>query len=328
MINSTNVSPIAVTAGDPAGIGPDIILKIAEDNWEFPIVILADKNLLADRAKQLDVSFKRLTDKFSILHVPLNEKAQAAVPNANNAPYIINTLKIAIEGCLNQKFSALVTGPVNKAVINESGFPFAGHTQFLAQMTHTQDTVMMLMTDRLKVALLTDHIPLAQVPKMITKELLISAIKIMAHDFKYRFAISHPRILICGLNPHAGENSYLGDEEKRIMIPAIDELKNSSASNFSIIGPVSADTAFTKKWLDNVDVVLAMYHDQGLPVLKSHGFGHAVNVTLGLPIIRTSVDHGTAYDIAGTGQADPGSLKAAIHLAAQLSKRNTHVSCP
>lgn len=307
--------PFVVTPGDPAGIGPDIVLGAIQQNLPFPLVIVVDRNLLEERAHQLKINLAKLKPAFRVLDVPLTGICNPGQPNPENARYILETLKIAVEGCVNHKFHALITGPVNKAVINQAGVSFSGHTQFLAKLTNTEHTVMMLMTDQLKVALLTDHIPLSQVSKTITKELLFRSIKIIAKDFIQRFAIKDPRILVCGINPHAGEGGHLGHEEQTILIPAIAELQSAG---FSILGPVPADTAFLPKHLAKVDVVLAMYHDQGLPVLKFQNFSQGINVTLGLPIIRTSVDHGTAYDLAATGQADPSSLIAAIKFAATM----------
>lgn len=311
----SNRRPIAITPGDPAGIGPDIVVKLLQKSLPFPLVIVADQHLLEERADQLKIKWCKYPH-ISICHIPLASPSHAGVPNPENATYVLKTLSVAVENCLSKNFSALVTGPVNKALINQAGFSFTGHTQFLAQLTHTSHTVMMLTTKNLKVALLTTHIPLAKVAETITEELIIRSVKIIIEDLTYRFAISEPRILVCGLNPHAGESGHIGHEEQTTIIPALNKLRQQGCN---VIGPVSADTAFIPQQLEQADVVLALFHDQGLPVLKFHGFGEAVNVTLGLPIIRTSVDHGTAYDIAGTGKADPTSLFTALQLAVKMT---------
>lgn len=306
--------PIAITPGDPAGIGPDILLALANKEPDLPIIAIADKDLLNERAAQL-----QLKNRLTVLHVPLNQKVVAGKPDSRNADYVIQTLNIATERCLDGKASALVTGPVAKHVINKAGIPFTGHTQFLADKTKTPRTVMMLMTDVLKVALVTTHIPLSKITEHITQQAITDTIKILTQDLRARFQLDNPRILVCGLNPHAGEDGHLGTEEQTILKPALQTLR---AQGYNVSDPVSADTAFIPTSLAATDVVLAMYHDQGLPALKQQGFGEAINVTLGLPIIRTSVDHGTAFDLAGTGKADDTSLKNALRCAMQLAERH------
>lgn len=308
--------PIALTLGEPAGIGADIVLLLWKKQPELfsnnKIVIIGSKKLLQDRADLLNINCN-IQDSFTILDVPLSVESIPGKLNPDNSADVITTLEIAATGCLEKKYAAVVTGPVHKGVINDAGIKFIGQTDFLARFTHTQQTVMMLMTRELKVALLTDHIPLNKVSENITQEKFESALKIITYDFQTRFNIANPRILICGINPHAGENGYLGMEEKNILIPVINKL-----ANFNLIGPVSADIAFTEAMRKQSDVILAMYHDQGLPVLKYAGFHQAINVTLGLPLIRVSVDHGTALDIAGTGAADMNSLWQALLTAQQM----------
>jgi len=307
--------PIALTLGEPAGIGPDIVIQLWKTHPDLfsrqDITLVGDATLLQNRADLLNISCD-VQKHFSILPVSLRAPVTPGKLDTRNAQYVIDTLSIATIGCLEKKFSSMVTGPVHKGIINEANIKFLGHTDFLTKLTHTSQTVMMLMTSELKVALLTGHVPLNQVTKLITKKHLKTAIKIIVHDFQTRFHIAHPRIIICGINPHAGENGYLGTEEKNIVIPVIRALFQD---HFSLIGPVSADVAFTESYRKQGDVILAMYHDQGLPVIKYTGFHHAINVTLGLPFIRTSVDHGTALDIAGTGHADCCSLYQAIQFA-------------
>jgi len=319
---------IAITPGEPAGIGPNILLQLVAQQSDLSIVAIADKNLLQERAELLNIpidiipytgqkklSFAKST--LNVLHVPLAEPAMPGKLNVKNVPYVIKTLELAAEKCLSGEFNALVTGPVNKAIINQAGVAFTGHTEFLAQLTKAPLPVMLLMSEQLKVALVTTHIPLSQVAKTITAELLTKVITVLHHDLENRFAIKQPRITVCGINPHAGENGHIGKEEQQIIIPTLEKLRQQG---FNLIGPVSADTAFTANKLSQTDVVLAMFHDQGLPVIKTLGFGNIINVTLGLPIIRTSVDHGTALEIAGTGQANPSSLKAALNLAIDMQR--------
>ena len=297
---------IVITPGEPAGIGPDIVVQcLAEKKIPSSAVIIADKNVLKARAEQLHLPFN--TEQ--IQHVPVHAPVVPGELNPKNSSYVIETLTQAIQGCLNGKLDQLVTGPVHKAVINDAGIPFKGHTEFLAKLSGVKKTVMMLANDQMRVALLTTHIPLKEVANHITAENLIETIKIIDSDFKAKWNIS-PRILVCGLNPHAGEGGHIGTEEKDIMVPTLKKLQQEG---IKVMGPVSADTAFTPTSLKQAHVVLAMYHDQGLPAIKQSGFGETVNITLGLPFLRTSVDHGTALPLAGTGRASPQSFLKALH---------------
>src|SRR3990167_2802495 len=323
------MTPAALTLGEPAGIGPDIVLLLWEKNPTLfsaaKIKIIGHAELLQNRADFLNVHCD-VKKEFDILDIPLN--AKEVVPgklNVNHATFVIQSLEKAAQGCLEKKFSAMITGPVHKGIINQAGISFRGQTDFLTQFTRVKQTVMMLMTSELKIALLTDHIPLNQISENITRERLNAVIQIIVHDFQTRFNIQNPRILICGVNPHAGENGYLGLEEKNILIPAIQALAEKN-KHINLIGPISADIAFTKIMREKADVILAMHHDQGLPVIKYAGFHQAINVTLGLPFVRTSVDHGTALDIAGTRQADCSSLLQTILLTRQLAGFS-HASC-
>ena len=319
------MKPIAITPGEPAGIGPDIVLKLIPQHTSgTPWVIIADRHLLLQRAHQLGMTLtlpdyidhaKDELPAVSVMHIPLSAPCQAGIPNPVNASSVIRTLEEATRFCLDKKFSALVTGPVNKAVINQGGIAFLGHTELLAQLTGVSQPVMMMVSPHYRVALFTSHVPLAQVPSLLSTEKLTRCIEIIDHDLKMKLGIAKPRILICGLNPHAGESGYVGREEINIIQPTIAALNQR---HFQLIGPVAADIAFTVDSLRRADVVLALYHDQGLPVIKAQGFGQLFNVTLGLPIIRTSVDHGTAFSLAGTGHADASSLHTAIHLAEQM----------
>ncbi len=315
---------IALTPGEPAGIGPDLVVTLAQVAQPHEIVIIADPQLLLSRAQSLglplslreinlaEIPRASLAGELAILPVHLNSPAQAGVLNVDNATYILKTLDAAINGCVKQEFAALVTGPVHKSVINDAGIAFTGHTEYLAEKTATEKVVMMLATTGLRVALATTHLPLKDVAAAINETELTQVITILQRDLQQQFGIAKPRILVCGLNPHAGEGGHLGREEIDIIEPTLHRLR---AQGINLIGPLPADTLFTPKYLDHADAVLAMYHDQGLPVLKYKGFGQAVNITLGLPIIRTSVDHGTALDLAGTGKADLGSLRTALSYA-------------
>lgn len=315
---------IALTPGEPAGIGPDLVVTLAQQAQQHEIVALADPHLLQTRAAQLGLPLRlreiNLQDpprpsaagELAVVPIALAEPAQPGKLNVRNAPYILQTLDAAIAGCLAGHFSALVTGPVQKSVVNDAGISFSGHTEYLAEKTHTAKVVMMLATEGLRVALATTHLPLKDVAAAITVDELTQVAEILQRDLQVQFGIAQPRILVCGLNPHAGEGGHLGREEIDIIEPVLNNLR---ARGMNLIGPLPADTLFTPKYLDKADAVLAMYHDQGLPVLKYKGFGQAVNVTLGLPIIRTSVDHGTALDLAGTGTADLGSLRTALSYA-------------
>ena len=322
---------IAITTGEPAGIGPDICIMAAQQNaWPNPLVAIADPVLLEQRARQLELPLTLhewrgqprhlAAGELWVKAVKLTEPCQAGQLNPANAAYVVETLNQAVSGCQHGEFGAMVTAPLHKGVINDAGItldgqPFSGHTEYLAEQTQTDQVVMMLAADGLRVALATTHLPLSEVPTAITATGLNDVIRVLHHDLVEKFGIPEPNILVCGLNPHAGEGGHLGREEIEVITPALETLR---AAGIQLQGPLPADTLFTPKYLEQADAVLAMYHDQGLPVLKHMGFGNAVNITLGLPIIRTSVDHGTALDLAGTGQADPGSLAAAIHCAAQL----------
>jgi len=315
---------IALTPGEPAGIGPDLAITLAQQAQQHEIVAIADPELLQARAKALgmtlvlrqvnfaDAPRPLAAGELAIYPVALAESARAGVLNIRNAHYILRTLDVAIEGCIAGHFAALVTGPVHKSVINDAGIVFSGHTEYLAEKTATDKVVMMLATEGLRVALATTHLPLKDVAAAINAEELTQVIRILQRDMQTQFGIAAPRILVCGLNPHAGEGGHLGREEIDVIEPVLTDLR---AEGMNLIGPLPADTLFTPKYLDHADAVLAMYHDQGLPVLKYKGFGQAVNVTLGLPIIRTSVDHGTALDLAATGKADLGSLRTALSYA-------------
>ncbi|MBV1927983.1 MAG: 4-hydroxythreonine-4-phosphate dehydrogenase PdxA [Gammaproteobacteria bacterium] len=324
---------LAVTPGEPAGIGPDLLIQLVQKGSPHELVAIADPQLLKDRARQLGLKLvlRPATDTPrpllpGELGIEPSELAVTTTPgqaNPENAPAVIEALDKAIAGCLANTYSALITGPINKAVINDAGLPFSGHTEYLADQSGTPHVVMMLATEGLRVALATTHLPLSKVAGAITSELLETCLRILQSELINKFAIQNPRILICGLNPHAGENGHLGQEEITTITPL---LKKLNAEGFNLIGPLPADSLFTPQHLNNADAVLAMYHDQGLPVLKYQGFSKAVNITLGLPFIRTSVDHGTALDLAGTGKASTGSLAYAIKCAAQLASAHDNPS--
>lgn len=321
-----SVPVLAITAGEPAGIGADLCLQLAQQGRGPTLVVLADKLLLQQRAAQLGLDV-RLHDydarqisalpagHLCVLHMPLAQAVQAGKLNPANSRYVLGLLSRALQGCQSGEFSGMVTAPVHKGAINDAGIPFTGHTEFLAEQTHTAQVVMMLTGGGMRVALATTHLALRAVPDAITVELLESVLRIIQHDLTRRFGIVHPRILVAGLNPHAGEGGYLGREEIEVIIPVLDKLR---AEGINVSAPLPADTLFTPQRLAQCDCVLAMYHDQGLPVLKHASFGRGVNVTLGLPIIRTSVDHGTALELAGTGRADVGSLLEAIQVAVDM----------
>lgn len=320
-------SYLALTPGEPAGIGPDLVVQLAAQGQLNNVIVFADKNLLKARAQQLHLnlncvdyqpeSIHPTNNALHVWHIPLSEACIAGHLNLANSSYVLRCLELATAACLEKKFHALVTGPVHKAIINEAGFSFSGHTEFLAKLTHTPRTVMMLANTKLRVALVTTHLPLREVAAAITPETLKECIYILNQALIRTFQIKQPRILVCGLNPHAGEQGHLGTEEQDIIIPVLTQLRSEG---LNLIGPVPADTAFTSHLLEQCDAVLTMYHDQGLPVIKAQGFGETVNITLGLPIIRTSVDHGTALERAGSGRADPSSLLAAIALAFEFTK--------
>jgi 4-hydroxythreonine-4-phosphate dehydrogenase len=319
---------LILTSGEPAGIGPDLCVAAVAHDWPCELIVAGDARLLAERARMLRSDARveiyaphsaRRPHIRNVLRV-LDMKAPAEVAAGRlepaNAPYVLAMLDAAVAGCLAHEFDGMVTAPVQKSVINEAGVPFSGHTEYLAERTGGAYPVMLLAVQRLRVALVTTHLPLSSVPAALTPERIARVARILHADLRAKFGIEQPRILVCGLNPHAGEAGHLGREEIEIIAPTLDALR---AEGIDLIGPAPADTAFTPHMLEGMDAVLAMYHDQGLPVIKYAGFGSAVNVTLGLPIVRTSVDHGTALSLAGTGQADVGSLIAAIELAIELS---------
>jgi 4-hydroxythreonine-4-phosphate dehydrogenase len=293
--------PLVVTAGEPAGIGPELCSALADTALASDIVVIGDAAVLDDRLQVIDTPFPA-----PVIH---------GQPDPRNAKTLLDGLTQAVEGCLDGRFSGMVTAPLAKSVIADSGVAFTGHTEFLADLTQVDFPVMLLVAGDLRVALASTHLPLREVPDFITKERLTRVIQVLHDDLRSKFGIDAPQIVVCGLNPHAGEGGHLGLEDDAIILPVINEL---SQQGMRLRGPLPADTAFTPA-AGEKDAVLAMYHDQGLPVLKFAGFGHAVNVTLGLPIIRTSVDHGTAFDIAGSGKADNGSLIAAIELAKTMA---------
>jgi 4-hydroxythreonine-4-phosphate dehydrogenase len=322
------VPRIVVTSGEPAGIGPDGCVALAPDAWRADLVVAGDVSLLKSTAAalQLDLAVEIYHPSappaphepgvLKVLHVPLATSVQAGTLDPRNGRYVIGMLDRACDGCMNGEFAAMVTAPVQKSALLDAGFEFSGHTEYLAARTRAALPVMLLKSGRLAVALVTTHLPLADVPRSITVERLRSTLEIVHTDFGRHFSIPRPRIAVLGLNPHAGESGHLGREEIEVIEPVIRELKSSG---IDLRGPFPADTAFTRPFLETADVIVAMYHDQGLPVVKHAGFGHAVNVTLGLPIVRTSVDHGTALSLARTGKADAGSLRAAVALAIELA---------
>jgi len=328
---------IAITAGEPAGIGPDLCVLLAHKALNAQLVIIADSEMLQARAAQIGatLNIQRFTENqcqphngngsLTVLHRTINSPAIAGTLNAQNSEYVLETLRTAASGCVSDQhktniFDAMVTAPVHKGIINDAGIAFSGHTEFLAELTGTKQVVMMLVGGGMRVALATTHLPLKDVPQAITQGSLETTVRILHHDLVSKFGIANPRILVAGLNPHAGEDGYLGREEIDVINPVLEKLRTES---MNLVGALPADTLFAKHHLSKADAVLAMYHDQGLPVLKHASFGEGVNVTLGLPIIRTSVDHGTALDLAGTGNIEIGSLLAAIELAIALAN-NKH----
>lgn len=317
---------LILTPGEPAGIGPDLVVKLAQAPLAACLSVVADPELLSERAAVLGLPL-RLLPASDAAHIPGSLQVHpvmtaapvvAGQPDPANASYVLHTLRVAARACLNGDADAMVTAPVHKAVINDAGVPFSGHTEFLAELCGAALPVMLLATPRLRVALATTHLPLSAVPAAITAESLSAVLRILCADLQNRFGIERPRVLVCGLNPHAGEGGYLGREEIEVIGPTLDQLRREG---LDLVGPLPADTLFTPRGLAGADAVLAMYHDQGLPVLKASGFGEAVNITLGLPIIRTSVDHGTALELAGSGRAEAGSLRAAIDAAIDLVSR-------
>ena len=311
-------SKVVITPGEPAGIGPDLVLQLAQQEDTRGWVVVANEDLLQQRAKQLGLPGDPLS-RLNIHNIRLKTPVHTGQLNPLNAGYVLETLDYAIDGCLSERFQGLVTGPVQKSVINDAGLPFSGHTEYLQQRCGVEQVVMMLACPGLRVALVTTHLPLRRVADAITPATLEQVIRITHTSLQRQFGIRRPRLLVCGLNPHAGESGHLGDEEMVVINPVLNDLR---AQGMDLSGPLPADTLFTPKYLQQADAVIAMYHDQGLPVLKHLGFGQAVNITLGLPIIRTSVDHGTALDLAGTGNADTGSLLSALHCAQQMASQS------
>ncbi|MEQ5176321.1 MULTISPECIES: 4-hydroxythreonine-4-phosphate dehydrogenase PdxA [Proteus] len=326
-MQTKQIKPLVITPGEPAGVGPDLIISLAQMSWDLPWVVCADPQLLKTRAELLNLPLSLVEydpatppqihtpSQIYILPIALHTNVIPSTLDARNGLYVVETLARACDGCLNGEFSALVTGPVHKGIINDAGVHFTGHTEFFADRSHCERVVMMLATDTLRVALATTHLPLRDVADAITGELLHEIITILNHDLKTKFGIAEPQIYVCGLNPHAGESGHMGREEIDIIEPALTQLRQQG---IHLHGPYPADTLFQPKYLTHADAVLAMYHDQGLPVLKYEGFGRAVNITLGLPFIRTSVDHGTALELAGTKSADAGSFCTALNLAINM----------
>jgi 4-hydroxythreonine-4-phosphate dehydrogenase len=319
---------LALTPGEPAGIGPDLLISLVQSGHDHELVAYADPQLLQQRAAELELSLTLRQPgsspqplqpgELAVVPVSLAAPVVAGQLNSANGDYVLHCLDAAIADCQNNVCQAMVTGPVQKSVINDASHAFSGHTEYLADKTATSKVVMMLATSELRVALATTHLPLRDVADSITQASLTEVINILIADLQRKFSISAPTILVCGLNPHAGEGGHLGREEIETINPVLEQFR---AQGVNLVGPLPADTLFTPKYLDSADAVLAMYHDQGLPVLKYQGFGRAANITLGLPIIRTSVDHGTALDLAGTGNADNGSLRTAIEVAVQMTTK-------
>ncbi|KHS69113.1 4-hydroxythreonine-4-phosphate dehydrogenase PdxA [Pectobacterium brasiliense] len=331
MQTESNTPRVVITLGEPAGIGPDLVIALAQQAWPVELVICADPDLLLSRALQLSMPLTlrdyqpgqpaqpQQAGSLTILPIAAPATIIPGQLNVANSAYVVETLARACDGCLNGEFAALITGPVHKGIINDAGVPFSGHTEFFADRSRCDRVVMMLATEELRVALATTHLPLAAVSAAITRQSLHEVITILHHDLQTKFGIAQPQIYVCGLNPHAGEGGHMGREELDVINPALDELRQQG---ITLVGPLPADTLFQPKYLQHADAVLAMYHDQGLPVLKYQGFGRAVNITLGLPFIRTSVDHGTALELAATGSADPGSFITALNLAIKMIKHS------
>lgn len=318
---------IVITPGEPSGIGPDLIIMLAQKAWPVELVVCTDPFLLTQRAIKLNLPIKlhsyqkkqsprpHPAGEISVLSIKSFYHVEPGKLNSANSSHVIETLSRACDGCLDKEFAALLTGPVHKGIINDSGFPFVGHTEFFAERSGCSNVVMMLVTQSLRIALATTHIPLSEVPKKITHRLLHKVITILMRGLYKQFRIKNPRVYICSLNPHAGEGGYIGREEIEIIIPSLNLLRSEG---YDLVGPLPSDTIFQKKYLEQADAILALYHDQGLPILKSQGFGKAVNITLGLPFIRTSVDHGTAIELSGTGLAKVSSMKMALHLTMRM----------
>jgi 4-hydroxythreonine-4-phosphate dehydrogenase len=327
MTTAHSIPRIALTSGEPAGIGPELCIQLAQKKQACDLVMITDPELLKQRAIQVNLNLSinifnpssqpRINPAGSVTVLPVQLKGgvTSGLLNIENSCYVIETIRLATQGCLDGLFDAMVTAPVHKGIINDANIAFTGHTEFIADITGGHP-VMMLATEGLRVALVTTHLPLSQVSAAITAERLSKVITLLHTDLQKYFSLANPKILVCGLNPHAGENGHLGREEIDAIEPALDILRKQG---INLQGPLPADTLFTPKYLESADAVLAMYHDQGLPVLKYKGFGQAVNITLGLPIIRTSVDHGTALDLAGTGKANLSSLEFAVKTALEMS---------
>lgn len=326
---------IAITPGEPAGIGPDLVARLAQQpSIDAELVVIADGELLNERAQELGLSLQLHSfnpqhfrpsgnGQLSLVNSPLRNPAIAGQLDPNNAAYVLHTLDAAAKLCLEGVVDAVATGPVHKGIINDAGVAFSGHTEFFAEKAGCDQVVMMLATQGLRVALVTTHLPLRDVPDAIQPQWLERCCRILQSDLVEKFGIAEPRTLVCGLNPHAGEGGHLGHEEIEVIEPVLEKLR---AEGMNLQGPLPADTLFTEHNLDGADAVLAMYHDQGLPVLKHKGFGKAINITLGLPFIRTSVDHGTALDLAGTGKADVGSFHLAVITAISMAKARKNAS--
>lgn len=323
----TQHARVVITPGEPAGIGPDLVIQLAQRDWPLELVVCADGRLLTERATLLGLPLTLLpyspekpaapqrAGTLTLLPVALHAEVTPGTLNVENGRYVVETLARACDGCLSGEFSALITGPVHKGIINDAGIAFTGHTEFFEERAGAPKVVMMLATEELRVALATTHLPLKAVSDAITPDLLREVITILHDDLKNKFGLAEPHVLVCGLNPHAGEGGHMGTEEIDTIIPVLEEMR---AKGMNLSGPLPADTLFQPKYLDHADAVLAMYHDQGLPVLKYQGFGRGVNITLGLPFIRTSVDHGTALELAGQGKADVGSFITALNLAIKM----------
>lgn len=323
----TQHARVVITPGEPAGIGPDLAIQLAQRDWPLELVVCADGRLLTERATLLGLPLTLLpyspekpaapqrAGTLTLLPVALHAEVIPGTLNVANGGYVVETLAHACDGCLSGEFAALVTGPVHKGIINDAGVAFTGHTEFFEERAGAPKVVMMLATEELRVALATTHLPLKAVSDAITPDLLREVITILHDDLQNKFGLAEPHVLVCGLNPHAGEGGHMGTEEIDTIIPVLEEMR---AKGMNLSGPLPADTLFQPKYLDHADAVLAMYHDQGLPVLKYQGFGRGVNITLGLPFIRTSVDHGTALELAGQGKADVGSFITALNLAIKM----------
>ncbi|WP_276642538.1 4-hydroxythreonine-4-phosphate dehydrogenase PdxA [Siccibacter turicensis] len=318
---------VIITPGEPAGIGPDLVVQLAQRDWPVELVISADPALLTERAALLGLPLTlrpyaaqqpaapQAAGTLTLLPLALQTPVTPGTLDVRNGQYVVDTLARACDGAMSGEFAALITGPVHKGIINDAGIPFTGHTEFFEARSHSEKVVMMLATEELRVALATTHLPLRDVADAITAESLRQVLEVLYRDLQQKFGIAAPHVLVCGLNPHAGEGGHMGREEIDTIVPVLEQLRSEG---MHLSGPLPADTLFQPKYLDHADAVLAMYHDQGLPVLKYQGFGRAVNITLGLPFIRTSVDHGTALELAGRGTADVGSFTTALNLAIKM----------